>query len=70
MKTYKKEHVCRNFLFKSLFCRNYCDQSKMHFAKLKEVYVLKEAECPLIKFYLCKTVGDICKTILIFFKIF
>ena len=23
----------RNFMFKSLFCKNYCDQSKMNFEK-------------------------------------
>ena len=25
-------------------------------------------ECPLLKFYLCKTIGDICKPILYFFQ--
>ena len=41
MKTQQEGTFLQKFMFKPLFCRNYCDQSKMKFAKLKEFYVHK-----------------------------
>ena len=41
MKIEQEGTFFRKFMFKSFYCRNYCDQSKMNFEKLKEVYILK-----------------------------
>ena len=46
MKTRARRDIfCTTFLFKSLFCRNYCDQSKINFETLKDFYVINMAKC-------------------------